>query len=135
MKSLALIGTQLGTEAGGQFRRDTRLDFTGTPLDGQGLRFGQEAARGFFPGELQSVEALRFAGEIARAQAEVGELFFVLLVELKVQSTPTFPTKPDETAAGIEQHFDLLRSEGGIRRHPGPRAGRTSRCPLPRLPI
>ena len=49
------------------------------------------------------MQPLRFAGEIAGAEAELGELLVFFLGELELQAAPAFVAEPHPAAAGVEQ--------------------------------
>ena len=109
-----LVGAQLGEQFRRHGRRDARLDLDGAALDVGGALGAEHTARGALARELECVEALRRAGEIAGAQAEIGELRLILGAQLEGDAPPAFLPEPHEAAAGVEQQLQLGLGEGGV---------------------
>ncbi len=57
------------------------------------------------------MEALGFGDEIARGEAEPGELFVVLGREIELQAPPAFLAQAHVTAARVEEQLGFLRRE------------------------
>ena len=57
------------------------------------------------------MEALGFGSEIARGQAEPGELFVVLGREVELQAPPAFLAQAHVAAARVEEQLGFLRRE------------------------
>jgi hypothetical protein len=108
--ALDLIRAQLGADRLRDRRRDAGLQFTDPALDLLDALRREELLRGVIS-ELQRVEALGFGGEIARGEAEPGELFVVLGREIELQAPPAFLAQAHVAAARVEEQLGFLRRE------------------------
>ena len=108
--ALDLIRAQFRADQVRHGRRDAGFQFADPAMDLFDARRREEFLRGVI-GELQRVEALGFGGEIARGEAEPGELFVVLGREIELQAPPAFLAQAHVTAARVEQQFGFLRRE------------------------
>jgi hypothetical protein len=87
MKTFGLIRPHFGADGRGQRRRDARFQFARAAPDGFNPLWSKKFFHGIV-GQLQGVESLRFGGEIARVEAEPGELFVVVRRETELQPPP-----------------------------------------------
>jgi hypothetical protein len=107
------IGAQLGAKLGRDGRRDAGLDVFHASADGGDLRRGEQTLGGF-AGELQRVQALVFAGEIARIEAGLGEGALFLGREIEDKAAPAFVAEADELAIGGDEEGEFLLRELGV---------------------
>ena len=114
MKTLKLIRTHLGGDAGGELGCDSSLDLADPPLDLIHLLLGEE----FFCrliGQLQGVEALGFGRKLARIKPKAGQTFVIVLAQIILQPPPAFALESNVVSFGIEQEFDFFARERRVR--------------------
>ncbi len=102
-----------GADGRRQRRRDARFQFTRAALDFFNAFRCEKLFRGIV-GQLQRVESLRFGGEIARVDAEPGELFVVFRRETELQPPPAPFFEANVATARVKQQFQFLRREPGV---------------------
>ena len=105
-----LVWAQLGADRFRHGRRNAGLQFADPAVDLLDALRREELLRGGV-GKLQGVEALGFGNEIARRQAEPGELFVVLGREIELQAPPAFVAQAHVAAARVEEQLGFLRRE------------------------
>ena len=106
LEAIDLIGAQGGVEAFREVRVDLELDVVGAVLDAlPGLRI--EDLGGLGIGELEGVHAVRLAGEVEGIEAEAGDGFALVGVELDFQAHPGAVVHADVATAGGDELADL----------------------------